>query len=314
MAYPPKGLIIALVTPFDEKRGIDWASLKTLVEHVLPHAGGLLVGEGLAGEGLSLSSQMRRELLQGAAEIVAGRKPLLLCPTAGDAEEGLATATEVARSLSAHAPQGEFFWVDMPLWYHSNRKLPQFYARWSGALFPLLLYNHPRLISRLNRSLKRTNIRTAVLKSLAQNEQIAGLIQTGELGRTIHYQRAVRARRDFRFYDGDEGSFLNGPSSSGVVSAGANLLPAEWAEIVAASLNPPEDPARNLLLLQQSWKLRELSQALARHPAQSLKYALHRLGIIARPGVLQEAPSPAAGEEKEIGIFLRDNFSLQSPP
>ena len=122
------------------------------------------------------------------------------------------------------------FWVDLPLWHHSNRKLPQFYEEWAKD-YPrsILLYNHPRLITCLDRSLKRKNIRTAVLKKLAENEQIAGLIQAGDFQRTLHYQRAVRGRRDFRIYDGDEMNFLNQPSSSGVVSWGANLLPARMA-------------------------------------------------------------------------------------
>jgi dihydrodipicolinate synthase/N-acetylneuraminate lyase len=206
------------------------------------------------------------------------------------------------------------FWVDLPLWYHSNRKLPQLYEEWTKRTpLPILLYNHPHLISRLNRSLKRSNIRTAVLKRLAENEQIVGLIQAGDLKRTIHYQRAIRSRRDFRLYDGDERNFLNQPSSSGVVSGGANLLPEEWRGIVSVSLSPAEDPARSLLLLKQSQKLRELNQALQMNPAQSLKFALHRLGIISQAKILDETRISSAGNDLKIGNFLRENFSLQSP-
>jgi dihydrodipicolinate synthase/N-acetylneuraminate lyase len=166
----------------------------------------------------------------------------------------------------------------------------------------------------LSRSLKRNNIRTAVLKRLSENSQIVGLIQAGDLKRTIHYQRAVRARRDFRFYDGDERSFLNQPSSSGVVSGGANLLPAEWSEIVSTSLSLLEDPGRSLILLKHSQKLRELNQVLQMNPARSLKFALHRLGIIPQAKVLDETLIVSTGGDLKMGNFLRENFSLQSPP
>ncbi len=225
------------------------------------------------------------------------------------------TVKALGKKYLAGTRKDSIFWVDLPLWYHSNRKLPQFYQQWANVTsLPILLYNHPHLIKRLNRSLKRKNLRTAVLKRLSENDQIMGLIQSGDLQRTIYYQRAVRARRDFRFYDGDENSFLNGPSSSGVVSWGANLLPAEWQEIVHASLGLLEDPVRNILVLKQSEKLRDLHQALRSNPVQGIKMALHHLGFFTRDKVLDETKLGFAGDEAKIENFLRKNFSLQLPP
>jgi dihydrodipicolinate synthase/N-acetylneuraminate lyase len=314
-SFPPRGLILALVTPFDEKGGIDWSSLNRLIERSLPFCDGLLIGEGLAGEGLALPNKMRLEFLQGVEEAVSGKKPLLLCPTASTGEETLSNVEAAGKVYAKWVGKGSLFWVDLPLWYHSNRNLPHHYQTWAKITpFPILLYNHPLLISKLNRSLKRNNIRTAVLKRLSENEQIVGVIQAGDLQRTIHYQRAVRARRDFRFYDGDEKSFLNQPSSSGVVSWGANLLAAEWSEIVRASLGLPEDPAQNLLLFKQSQKLRQLNQILRGNPAKSLKFALHRLGVISHAKVLDETQITSTAGEGEMVNFLNENFSLQLTP
>ncbi len=314
MLYPPKGLIMAFVTPFDEKGSLDWASLQRLVERALPFSDGLFFGEGLAGEGLCLPNSQRLELLQGVREVVAGKKPLFLCPTADTFEETLSNVEAVGRIYSGSPHPETFYWVDIPLWYHSNRKLSQVYREWAKrSPMPILLQNHPHLISRLNRTLKRSNLRTAVLKGLAENEQIVGLIQEGDLRRTMNYQRAVRSRREFRFYDGNEKNFLNQPSSSGVVSAGANLFPAEWQEIARASLTVREAPTPNLNLLQQSQKLRELSQALGANPAGCLKFALHRLGWISHPRVSEKAGPDAPGREAAIEAFLQENFSLQNP-
>jgi dihydrodipicolinate synthase/N-acetylneuraminate lyase len=312
---PPRGLILALVTPFNERGGIDWPALQRLIERALPFCDGLLIGEGLVGEGLALSNPMRLELLQGSWEAVSGRKPLLLCPTSSKTEETLSNVEALGKLYHESGGKEFLFWVDLPLWYHSNRKLPQLYQEWTHRTpFPILLYNHPYLISKLSHSLKRNNIRTAVLKRLSENEQIVGMIQAGKLERTIHYQRAVRARRDFRFYDGDEKSFLAQPSSSGVVSCGANLLPEEWREIVSASLSLAEDPARSLALLRRSQRLRQLGQALQANPAKILKFALHRLGMIPLAKVLDETLTFSTGDDLEIGNFLRENFSLQSTP
>jgi dihydrodipicolinate synthase/N-acetylneuraminate lyase len=310
---PPKGLIVALVTPFDEKGGLDRDSLRRLIERTLPFCDGLLVGESQFGEGLSLPNPLRLELLRSSLKIVAGKKPLLLCPTGRTAEETLSNVTVLSREAATPAEEN-LFWIDIPLWYHSNRKLPQYYQEWANDTpFSILLYNHPQLIARLNQSLKRNNIRTSVLKRLAENEQIVGLVQAGDLKRTLHYQRAVRARRDFRFYDGDERNFLASPSSSGVVSGGANLLPSEWREIVASSLRISEDPARSLLLLKQSQKVRDLAQALQKNPAWNLKVALQSVGLISRAEVLGETQTRSAEEGSEIAHFLQANFSLHPP-
>jgi dihydrodipicolinate synthase/N-acetylneuraminate lyase len=237
-----------------------------------------------------------------------------LCPTAGTIEETVDNLTVLTKAFKNYPDQESLFWVDIPLWYHSNRKLPQFYQEWKEYTpYPILLYNHPLLIGRRNLSLKRTNIRTAVLKRLAENGQIVGLIQAGDLKRTINYQRAVRARRDFRFYDGDERNFLNSPSSSGVVSGGANLLPLEWSEIVTASLNMSEDPARNLLILKQSQKLRELRQVIQKNPAQNLKLALHHLGWLSGTKGLDSTQENSLEAEEGLISFLQAHFSLQNP-
>ncbi|MCX5908037.1 MAG: dihydrodipicolinate synthase family protein [Deltaproteobacteria bacterium] len=310
--YPPKGLIAALVTPFDEKGRIDWASLERLVVRVFPHVDGLLVGGGRVGEGLLLGNDMRLELLRGAIKMVAGEKPLFLCPTAATEEETLRNVEKAGKDAGQGSPSGLHFWVDMPLWYHSNRKLLQLYREW-GERTPLaiLLYNHPQLVSQLGQALKRRNIRTAGLKSLAESEQIAGMIYTGGLRRAMDYQRAVRMRRDFLFYDGDEKNFLNQPSSSGVVSAGACVLPGEWQEVVRASLELPEDPARNFLLLQRSQKLRALSQVLQKDPARILKFALVQLGVIREAKGMKGTAGLSSQDYSAMGKFLRENFSLQ---
>jgi len=87
----------------------------------------------------------------------------------------------------------------------------------------------------------------------------------------------------------------------------------EWSEIVTASLNISEDPARNLLILKQSQKLQELSQIMQKNPAQSLKVALHRLGWLAGSKVLDSTQEVSLEAEEGLTSFLKAHFSLQTP-
>ena len=124
--YPPKGLIVAVVTPFDEKGRIDRESVQRLIGKVLPFCDGLLIGEGLIGEGLSLPNPLRLDLLRGSVEAVAGKKPLFLCPTAGSAEDTLGNIETLSKEM-ADSPGKEFlFWVDFPLpqkWFATGETL-----------------------------------------------------------------------------------------------------------------------------------------------------------------------------------------------
>ncbi len=307
--YPPKGLIIALITPFNERGEIDWPSWQNLLHHTLPFADGLFIGEGMIGEGIYLSNKLRLELAQGAIEASTGQKPLFLGLTASTAEETTANFAEIGQKYRSLAEKGLLYLVDAPLWYHSNRKLPQFYETLlEQTSLPIILANNPSLISLSQKSWKRKNIRTNILKRLATHPAITGLINLSDLKRAINYQRAVRLRRDFRLYDGDEKNFLAQPSAAGVVSAGANLFPGDWKEVVWASLNPSENPAQNFSLWEKSEKLKKFYQLYYNNPAKNLKIALYQQGIITNPRMFAGDSGLSLSEREAIGQFLKEFF------
>jgi len=307
--YPPKGLIIALITPFNERGEIDWPSWQNLLHHTLPFADGLFIGEGRIGEGIYLSNKLRLELAQGAIEAIKGQKPLFLGLTASTAEETMANFAEIGQKYGSLAEKGWLYLVDAPLWYHSNRKLPQFYETLlERTSLPIILANNPALISLSQKSWKRKNIRTNILKRLAAQPAILGLINLSDLKRALNYQRAVRPHRDFRLYDGDEKKFLAQPSAAGVVSGGANLFPGDWKEVVWASLNPSENPAQNFSLWEKSEKLKKFYQLYYNNPAKNLKIALYQQRIITNPRMFVGDAEPSLAEKEAIGEFLKEFF------
>jgi hypothetical protein len=74
------------------------------------------------------------------------------------------------------------------------------------------------------RTVKHKDIRTAAPKMIHELWEIGGLVFSSCLERSMNYRRAVRDRRDFRFCDDDELSFIRRPSCDGVAAGGANLL------------------------------------------------------------------------------------------
>ena len=240
----PKGLIADLITPVLPGGVIDGTGLGRHLDRLLPFVQAVYISGPNTGEGTGLSIEQRTDLFDKTLVVVRGVVPVLMWIT-GDSEENTLKNLDLFRKkLSARNYQGMVIWVDTPLYYHSNRNLPEYYQKLCSQIDEnLILHNDPALICTLNDVLKRKNIRTAVLKELAENPGIGGLIYSGSLDRSHNYQKAVRSRRDFRIYDEDETRFLDSPGSGGVVSMGANIVPREWSKITTSSLSRNNEDA-----------------------------------------------------------------------
>jgi dihydrodipicolinate synthase/N-acetylneuraminate lyase len=292
----PRGLIVDLITPLKKSGDIDGRSLGRHLDRVLPHVQAVLLASPQTGEGKNLSPSQRGELLEKALVVVRGKVPILIWIT-HSTEEGTKESLQLLkRRLEQRKYGGQIFWVDTPLYYHSNRGLPSHYEDLSTTIKePFLVYNDPELIRQIGSTFKRTNIRTSILKELSQMGSIRGLIFLGSLDRARNYQKAVRARSDFRIYDGDESHFLSYPSLSGVVSVGANLAPRSWQKVTASSLNLSGERKDYPDSLQQIWNqgeyLRSLLEIYENSSAHLIKQVLSDKGILEGPAstVMEES-------------------------
>jgi hypothetical protein len=181
--------------------------------------------------------------------------------------------------------RGPLAWVDTPLFYHSNRGLPEYYqSLLVDTAFNLVVDNDPQLIRKIGDTTKRKNIRTAVLKKLVQEPRVVALVHRGDLRRGINYQRAVRSRSDFLVYDGEESNFLQRPSASGVISLGANLLPHDWRTITLASLNLEDSHLGRAGSFRHLWEAGQRVRTLQKHykkaPASIIPAVLAAWGLI----------------------------------
>ncbi len=304
MAAPssPRGLILDLVTPLKPNGDIDGRSLGRQLDRVLPHVQAVLLAGPYLGEGSDLSAEQRTELMDKALAVIKGQVPVLLWITQDTEQKTRDTLALFSKTLKSRKYKGQVCWLDTPLFYHSNRGLAPHYRDLTALTRePWILHNDPALIDRLARSFKRNNIRTSVLKEIMGIEAIQGLLFLGSLDRAGHYQQATRARPEFRIYDGDELPFLNHPSLSGVVSAGANLSPKAWKKITEASLGLSDTRADCPDRLQQIWTagqyLRTLLDLYSSHAVTIIKQVLCEAGILENP----KGTSPA----EDVGESVR---------
>ena len=307
---PPAGLICEVVTPLSGDGALDRAGLSRLLEEVMPESDALLVGSPEVGEALVLSPEVRRHLLAGTLEVVAGRCPLFIGITGDTPETTRDWAVAVRQEMTRQSYQGAVILVDLPLWHHSNRGLPGYCREVAAAAgLPLVVLNSPRLVSRRAPVYKHKNIRTQVVKKLAALPEVLGVIFQGDMHRFLNYHLAALARPDFALYEGDESRFLTRPGAVGVVSPGAQLAPATWRRVVRACLHPEEvsdDPHTRLELWQESSRLLNLAALYAAHPAALLKTALAARSLITSDTVAPGTPAPGPPERQKVLEFPWD--------
>ena len=312
---PPRGLVVELITPLNQDRSIDGRGLGRLLDQVSPLAHALFLASPNIGEGKNLSLDQRLDLLEKVLVVVRGRIPIFFWITREDEKKTTETLLGLKKSLKRRRYEGQVFWVDTPLYYHSNRGLPALYRNLSGMTSkPFILHNVPEFIKSLPKSLKRKNIRTAILKELVSLETIVGLIFLGSLDRAHNYQKACRSRAHFRIYDGDERHFMDHPSMSGVVSSGANLAPGPWQKITESSLRIPADQDNYLEYPHQVWDLgqylRDLKGIYQQMPVTVIKEILADKGIIGTPTCT--FPTKDVEESKRRARELMDRYGVSS--
>lgn len=268
----------------------------------MPHIQALFLASPFIGEGKNLGLEQREELLDNVLSVAQGRIPIFTWITQKTQEETKKILLRLRKRVDVRQYMGQIFWVDAPLYYHSNRGLPLYYQAISSLVpDPFILYNDPELIKLLGGPLKRNNIRTNILKELVRINEIQGLIFSGSLDRAHNYQKAVRMRSGFRIYDGDESRFLVHPSLSGVVSMGANLVPKAWNKITSSSLKMNGREVDYPDYLKQIWEIGGYLDKLK--DIYNLDGPILIKMILADKGVIE---SPVCLEETED---LEDKFS-----
>ena len=294
----PRGLICSLALVPDPKgRGL-YLGLESLIGRLQPAVTGIFLDPMFWCPDANCCGPASLYLLEEVIGLIPSGIALWVRITGTSAEQTLHIRSQletVCRRLHYHGPLA---WVDTPLFYHSNRGLPEHYRNLlANTEFNLIADNDPQLIRKIGDKTKRRNIRTSVLKKLIQQRGLAALVHRGDLRRSMHYQRAVRNRPDFLVYDGVEANFLKRPSSSGVISVGANLLPYEWKTITQASLNLEESQSgssgRFRLLWEAGQRVRTLHTYYHLAPEKIIP------AVLAAWGVVQQNEIGLTSDEKD---------------
>lgn len=231
------GLGVAMVTPFDSNKKVDYKGLEKLTNHLITNGTDYLVVQGTTGESAVLSSEEKQSVLDFVIEINKGRLPIVLgvggnhtqavCSTL---EKGLTKGVDGILSVSPYYNKPTQAGI-----YEHYRAIA------NSTDLPIILYNVPgRTASNM---LPNTTIQlatdfdniVAVKEASGNLEQVMTIIQD-------------RPSKDFLVISGDDALTLPmiAAGADGVISVVGNAFPAEFSGMVHHALSGNFEEAKPL--------------------------------------------------------------------
>ena len=259
------GSIVALVTPFDSDDRIDYDALQRLIDfHVDEGTNGLVIA-GTTGESATLQKGEHAELITRAAEMVAGRIPVIAGTGSNSTRQTINLSLEVAS-----APIDGYLLV-VPYYNKPVQEgmYQHFRAIADAVDKPVMLYNVPgRTVADL---LPETVAR------LAEHPNIFGIKDaTGDMERMKAHQALLPD--NFRYYSGDDFTTLDflKLGGHGVVTVTGNVAPKQVSRLCKSVADGDVDEATAI-----DASLQPLNKALflESNPIP-VKWAVHEMGFI----------------------------------
>lgn len=260
------GMGVALVTPFDKNKDIDYPALERVVNHIVDNGADFLVVLGTTGETPTLSADEKIAVAKYVKDKADGRIPLVL---------GLGgnNTAEVISQLKEWDLSGYSAILSVVPAYN---KPPQegiymhFKAIAEASPLPVILYNVPG----------RTGVNMTAETTLRLAREVPGIIGIKEAsGNLQQIQRLLREKPDsFTVLSGDDS--LTYPlmtlGAQGVISVLGNAYTKDFADMVHLCLE-----GNYIEAVDYHYKFRDFIPLLFvdGNPA-GVKYVLNKLGVI----------------------------------
>lgn len=221
-----RGIVPPLVTPLSGPDALDRGGLSRVIDRVVAGGAAGVFILGSTGEGPALSLRLRYDLVEVAAELLAGRAPLLV----GVSDTALAESVRLAKHAGTC---GAAAIVATPPYYFPRIERDHvrfFHALAEESPCPLYVYNIPACVG--------MTLSVAAVEQCAEHPHIIGLKDSaGDLEQFKRYL-TVRARRpDWSIFIGPEQLLADAVllGGDGGVHAGANVVPRLFVDWFAAA-------------------------------------------------------------------------------
>ena len=213
------GAATALVTPLTEN-GVDYAAFEKLINWQIEEGIDALVICGTTGEASTLTDEEHREVLKFAAEVVAGRVPII----AGTGSNDTAYAIDMTRYACELGYDAML--VVTPYYNKTTQKglIAMFKAIADASTKPLILYNVP--------SRTGVTIEPATYAALADHPMIAAIKEAGgNISKIVETVALVGDKLDIYSGNDDQIVPILACGGKGVISVLSNVVPKETSQM-----------------------------------------------------------------------------------
>jgi 4-hydroxy-tetrahydrodipicolinate synthase len=217
-------VLTAMITPFGEDGGVDYAIAEKLAEHLANQGTDALVVCGTTGESPTLTWDEEYELFRVVQQAVAGKAKVIAGTGSNSTREAMA-ATQKAAKLGLDGSLQVVPYYNKPPQeglYHHFKAVAE-----AAPDFPLMLYNVP---GRTGQSLQ-----VETVSRLAEIPNIVAIKEaSGNLDHASEIRRSTPA--EFAIYSGDDSLTLPllAVGAVGVVSVASHLVGVQLQQMIQA--------------------------------------------------------------------------------
>ena len=218
-----KGTGIALITPFNDDKSVDFVALERIVNHVISGGADFLVALGTTSEAPTLTAEEKKQVVNAILKANAKRLPVLLGMGGNNTQN-------VIDQIKAQ----DFTGIDgilsvVPYYNKPNQRgmKAHFEAIADASPVPVILYNVPGRVG--------VNLQASTCVELAQHPNIVAVKEaSGNLQQIMEILRDKPA--DFDVLSGDDGITqpLMALGAQGVISVAANAYTKPFAKMMNA--------------------------------------------------------------------------------
>jgi len=261
-----KGLGVAMVTPFDSRKEIDYEATEKLLEHLVSGGVNYLVLQGTTGESVTLSDDEKHDFIQFVLKKNDGRLPVVV-------GMGGNNTSNIAKKIKDFDFDGIDAILSVTPYYNkpTQKGLELHYrALAAQSPVPIILYNVPG----------RTGVNMTADTTLKLAHEVPNIIAVKEASGNLNQQTYILRDRPegFLVLSGDDGLAFPqiAMGMDGVISVVGNAFPKPFSALVHHALNGNIAEAKEL-----HYNLIELIDTLfVEGNPGGIKAALEILGIV----------------------------------
>lgn len=221
-----QGIITPMVTPLSSDTSLDKQALKKMIDYLIDGGVSGIFVLGTTGEATSLSTSLKRELVELTCDYTGGHVPVLVGITDPSPRESLDLASfskDAGASMVVAAPPYYFTLTQPELLVYYNRLADQL-------ALPVFIYNMP--------AQTKIMIEPATVASLSDHPNIPGIKDSSGSGpyfNTLLY--LLGGNKNFSVFVGPDEMMAQSVllGASGGVNSGSNIFPRLYVRLYQAA-------------------------------------------------------------------------------